>query len=351
MAGTPTALSSSERAIALCERGIYEPSYGSEPIDLLARGMAESATGDLETAKDLLSRAYWSLTGEWKDKAGVQLSVAYWRGGEKSEAWALLETLPSGFEVLLTQAIIQTDTDPQLALETLQQAEAYDVSRYMRGRFHNQRGMCLRLLGRPAEAREEYEAALYFFADCPLRALVENNLAGVVDTKESHQIVDRAIAVLSGPHLGQAYERKAQALFSEAKFDSSLQYATWAVDLLDAANRRTWLIDALFTRAKVLECTGRFGEAVTDLARAYDLAEFLGDADLQIRCAKDAQRVTHLASKFYHTRSVSIALSCSDSLNSAARKLGISRPTLQDFMRVHGLNFQGRPRKSIIKRS
>src|SRR5688572_27268237 len=101
--------SSAAHIIALCEQGIYETWHGSEPLDLLARGMVESATGEPETAKDLLSRAYWSLDGEWKDRAGVQLSVAYWRGGERSEAWALLDTLPVSFDVLLTQAIIETD--------------------------------------------------------------------------------------------------------------------------------------------------------------------------------------------------------------------------------------------------
>lgn len=180
MAGTLTT-SSAERVIALCEQGIYEPCEGSRPLDLLARGMVEMHTGDLDAAKDLLSRAYWNLEGEAKDRAGVQLSYAYWMGGEKEEATALLETLPASFDSLLMRAVIELDSDPEIALETLTRTEAYDVSRYKWGRLHNLRGICFRRLGQRDRAQQEYEAALYFFGDCPLRAQVETNWGYAVE--------------------------------------------------------------------------------------------------------------------------------------------------------------------------
>lgn len=350
MAGNPTALSAHD-VIALCEQGIYQSHDGTEPVDLLARGIIESATGDLETAKDLLSQAYWTLDDGWKTKCGVQLAIAYWRGGESSEAWALLETLPIAFDVLLSKAIICTDADPDKALGLLTQAQKFDVSRFMLGRLHNQRGMCFRLLGNSEQAREEYEAALYFFGDCPLRALVENNLAGVQSTNDAHKTVDKAIDSLSGPHLGQAYERKARTYLSEGEIDRAERYATWAVDLLAAANRRAWLFEALFTRAEINVKREHPGEAISDLCRAYEIASYLNDAALALRATKEIYAVSKLTSKIYHIRSVEIALDVSDSLSSAARRLNTSRPTLQEFIRTNNLHHKLRPRRSIFTKN
>lgn len=342
--------SSAEQTIALCEQGVYEPHEGSTPIDLLARGIVESATGDLDTAKDLLSRAYWSLDGDWKTKAGVQLSVAYWRGGENSEAWALLDSLPTTFDVLLTRAIIKTDSDPQLALTLLDQAEEFDVSRFMWGRLHNQRGICLRLLGDLDRAKEEYEAALYFLADCPLRPLVENNLAGVLKAPTaSVAAIDQAISKLSGPHLGQAYERKARMLLGEGKTDRALEYSDWSVDLLSAAERRGWLIEALLTRAEINESVGQLPTAVYDLDRALEMAQYLNDEERCLRSLIALHRLSRTMSKTYHVRSVQLAVDQSDTLNSAAQKLGTSRQALKEFMQAHSITHRLRPRKSIIK--
>src|ERR1043165_2752213 len=209
MAGTLTT-SSAERTIPLCDQGIYERCEGTRPLDLLAQGMVESASGNPETAKDLLSKACWSLEGEWKDRATVQLAVAYFRAGEYSEARALLADVPESFDSLLTAALIETDSNPEQALELLAEAGTFDVSRYKWGRWNNQRGMCYRLLGSIDRAREEYEAALYFFGDSPLRAYVENNISAVLAKDDSRATLDRAIPSLSGPHLAHAYERKAQ---------------------------------------------------------------------------------------------------------------------------------------------
>lgn len=342
MARNLTTTSSAE-VIALCEQGIYEPAYGSEPIDLLARGMIESATGDLETAKDLLSQAYWSLDGEWKDRAGVQLSVAYWRGGERAEAWALLDTLPASFDVLLTQAIIETDSDPAVALELLSRAQNYDVSPYKRVRLHNQRGICFSKLGKPQKAKDEYDAALYFAGDCPLRAVVESNIA---EDLPGINLEDNA--ALSGSHLAQSYEGKGRKLFEAGDLIAAERYATWSVDLLSAANRRTWLIDALMLRSRVRAQLERPGDAINDLLQALSVAEYLGDDEARLKTTQEIYALTKTVSKEYHGRSVRLALDTSTSLRGAAKKLGVSHFALQDFMRSKNLKFKSRHRKSII---
>lgn len=341
---------SSEQIIALCEQGIYESAYGSEPIDLLARGMVESATGDLETAKDLLSRAYWSLEGEWKDRAGVQLSVAYWRGGENAEAWALLDALPASFDVLLAQAIIETDSDPGAALDLLSRAQGYDVAGHKLGRLHNQRGICFSKLGEPQKAREEYHAALYFLGDSPLRALIENNIAEDLDEVESQAVRDHAISDLSGSHLGQAYEGKARKFLEANDLVRAERYATWSIDLLTEANRRSWLMSALMLRSQILTALERPGDAINDLLRALRVAEYLGDEETRLRVTREIHSLTKIVSKEYHVRSVRLALDGSTSLRGAAKKLGISHMGLQDFMRSNDLKFKSMHRKSIIKK-
>lgn len=350
MASTLTT-SCAERIIDLCEQGIYEPCHGSKPLDLLARGMLESATGDPETAKDLLSQAYWSLEGEWKDRAGVQLSVAYWRGGEKAEAWALLDTLPVSFDVLITQAIVEADTNPASALELLNRAQAYDVSRYKLARLHNQRGICFSLLGEPQKALEEYRAALYFAGDCPLRALIRANVGIDLEPSESHAVTDQAITELSGSHLAQVYDSKAQKLFVEGDYGRAEEYATWAVDLLGAANRRIWLFESLITRARILEAMDRPGDAINDLCRAQSVAKYLGDTALMLKATREIYRLTKSTSKTAHVRSVQLALEISTSIRDAAKKLGTSHAALRDFIRANDLSFNSRHRRSIIKKS
>lgn len=334
---------SSEQVIALCEQGIYEPAHGSEPIDLLARGMVESATGDLETAKDLLSQAYWALEGDWKDRAGVQLSVAYWRGGESAEAWALLDTLPVSFDVLLTQAILQTDEDPAVALELVSRAQHYDVSRYKRARLHNQRGICFSKLGKPQKAKEEYDAALYFAGDCPLRALIESNIA---EDLPSARLVNTE--ALSGSHLGQSYEGRARKLFEAGDLIGAERCATWSVDLLSSANRRAWLIDALILRSRIRARLDRPVDAISDLLEALSVAEYLGDNEARLKTTKEIYALTKTVSKDYHLRSVKLALDSSTSVRGAAKKLGVSHFALQGFIRTNKLKFKSTRRKSVI---
>src|ERR1051326_5687948 len=197
--------------------------------------------------------------------------------------------------------------------------------------------MCYRLLGLTDRAREEYEAALYFFGDCPLRAYVENNISAVLTKDDSRATLDRAIPSLSGPHLAHAYERKAQNLQSEGASQRALQYATWAVDLLTAANHRAWLIESLITRAKILESIGESGGSVADLFRAQEIAQYLGDANLELRTSKQLHESLRRAAKCFHRRSVELALSLTTSLNSAANKLQVSRPALQEYIRTHNL--------------
>lgn len=344
--------SSAERTIALCEQGIYEPCEGSRPLDLLARGMVEMHTGNLESAKDLLSQAYWKLDGEQRDKAGVQLAYVYWMGGEKAEAAALLDTLPASFDVLLMQAIIEMEADPAVALKTLERAEAYDVSRYKWGRLHNLRGICFRRLGQHDRAEEEYQAALFFFGDCPLRAQVETNWSYAIgDTSRAHAKLDHAITDLNGPCLAQAYDLKAKTYLTERQHAKALQYAEWAVGLLEGSNRRAWLIDALLTRSEALEKLDRHGAAFNDLLEAYEVAEFLGDTDLKIKTGKQVCAFSRSVSTAHHKRNIQIALRASDSLNSAARRLGVSRKALQDSMRAHSITHNFNPRRTKLTKS
>lgn len=338
--------SSAKEVIALCEQGIYEPWQGSEPLDLLARGMIESATGDLETAKDLLSQAYWSLDGEWKDRAGVQLSVAYWRGGEKAEAAALLDTLPESFDVLLTRAIIETDSDPRRALEILDRAEGFDASQYMWGRLHNQRGICFRRLGQRDRAISEYHAALYFFGDSPLGVLVEKNLGGALEPEKSHAQLDHVIKSLRGPYLAQAYDFKARAFLAEGKLDQAAEYSEKAIAILEKSDRRAWLGEYMLTYAEILEAQGKPESALIQYARVWEIGEYLGDKDLKFTAAKMSCIASRSVLKTNHVRSVKLALDGADSLRSAARKLGISHTAIQDFMKVHHLKFNPRKRKS-----
>lgn len=338
MARTLTTSSASD-IIALCEQGIYEPWQGSEPLDLLARGMVESATGDLETAKDLLSEACRLAPSPWNDKAAVQLAVAYWRGGEKAEASALLDTLPEGFDVLLTRAIIETDSDPRRALQTLSRAEEYDASPYMWGRLHNQRGICFRKLGEKNKAAGEYHAALYLFGDCPLRTLVEKNLGGSLEPQGSHSQLDLVIKSLRGPYLAQAYDLKARTFLSEGKALEADEYARKAIAILEKTDRRAWLADALFTYSEALISQGFPEGAIIQLTMVWEIGEYLGDGDLKFRAAQMICTITRSVLKTYHLRSVEMALNGADSLRSAARKLGISHKAVQDFMKVHHLEF------------
>lgn len=351
MAGTLTT-SSAENVIALCEQGIYEPCAGSTPIDLLARGMVESATGDIENAKDLLTRAYFSLNDGFKNKAGVQLAVAYWRGGEKSEAWALLDTLPDSFDVLLTRAIIETDSDPKRALETLAKAQSYDVSRYRWGRLHNQRGICRRRLGDIQGAKAEYEAALFFWQDCPFYEIAQNNLAAASEnSEEAHAHLDRAIDGLKGPYLAQSYDLKAKTFLREGHIDRATQYAAWAVGLLENTDRKGWLAETLLTYSDALIADDRYTEALVQLDRVWEIGSYLDDSELKLKAAQLICEHSKTLQKTYHVRSVQVALSKCRSFNAAARDLGISRQALQEFMRVHKLKDTTRRIKSLIKQN
>lgn len=343
------AASKAEYVIARCEAGILEPCDGSTPLDLLARGMVEKHTGDLETAKDLLSRAYWQLEGEWKDKAGVQLAYAYWLGGEKDESQALLDTLPASFDSLLMLAIIQAETDPNVALQTLERMRNYDVSRYKWGRLHNLRGICYRRLGQNQQAGEEYQAALYFFGDSPLKSQVETNWSyAVEDRNDAHEKLDRAIESLEGPCLAQAYDLKARTFLLQGDYERAQQYADWSVGLLEATGHRAWLAESLTTQAEISVKLLKLNDALSHLSRVVDIADYLNDRDMKFKAVKQLHVLCGQMSKEYHVRSVDLALSMSTSLSAAARMLGTSRPALQDFMRVHNVKFKSRARKSLI---
>lgn len=344
MAGVLTL--SSEEIIAQCDAGIYGLPEGSMPLDLLARGMVERHTGDLEKAKDLLGQAYWQLEGEWKDKAGVQLSAAYYQGGESSEAWALLDTLPIGFDVLIMQAIIQADSDPQVALETLGRAEHYDVSGYKRGRWHSQRGICFRRLGDMESAKEEYKAAMYFLGDCPLRSQIENNLGAALYAEEAHAQLDSAIQSLKGPCLAQAYDLKARKFLEQGEYERAEQYSLWALGLLAESDRRAWLAESLFTYAEILIKLKRHAEALSQLLKVADVAEYLGDREMMFKAAVWVRDESRLLSKTYHIRCVELALDSSESLIGAARKLKTSRQALKEFMQGHRMDRRFIPRRN-----
>ncbi len=204
--------------IGLCEAGRYrlawEMAQSVEPSEnLLGLGMVEIQRGNLDAAKDYLSQIAFGSNG-LSGRAKIHLAVAYWYGGERSEAKDLLKTAPDSFEKFLLRAIIEDR--PKYALRLLDKCAAYSVRPGMAGRLHNQRALIYRKVNQLDAAIQEYEAALYFFeqeqSDCT--ALVFINLAGVYldfgELDRANSQIDKAISLLQDdpPHLGKALDTK-----------------------------------------------------------------------------------------------------------------------------------------------
>jgi tetratricopeptide (TPR) repeat protein len=329
--------------IDLCEAGRYRlaESVVADGIQgLLGLGMVEIAKGNLEAAKDYLSRLAFS-DESLADRAKVQLAVAYWFGGEATEAKDLVNSVPDSFEKFLLKAIIESR--PKYALRFLKKCEGYSVRPGMAGRMHNQRAIILRKLGQLDEAIQEYEAALYFFeqdqSDCV--TIVLNNLAGVYldfgEIEQAQSYVDKAISLIGDdlPHLGKFLDQKSQIFLAQNDYSAARKQSESAISVLRKTDRKEWLIEALLTYAKALRAQHDERELQV-LEQAADVCQFLQRDDLLIDVLKRrlelAQQISIEAEKLL----VQTALSAG-SYRAAAVRLQTTHPRVMRLVKKFGL--------------
>lgn len=252
-------------ALELCERGEYKsaaelagltvgerPEKGSEGIlthamALLTAGVIQSCVGGIQQAGDqALAREMLTDAADLfghDPRANVARSWLAWSeywDGQLDKALAIIDGLtdldPSvRFRTELLRASIYSDRDlPDQAFETLMGIEPlYDsCDSLQKGKFHNQRGRVLRLLGEMDRAINDYDAAIEFFRasqNVRCEAASTNNLAGVyLETEqfaEAHEYAERAMNLWHDlgdkTYEAEAWDQTALAFLGEGKLNEA----------------------------------------------------------------------------------------------------------------------------------
>lgn len=330
--------------LELCEAGRYREAGellgGLDPAEHpLAFGMVETARGNQEAAKDYLSRCEGDL-------ARIQLSYAYWRSGETTEARDILKGVPESFDSLLARAIVENESSAKRALKLLDRAARFTVPPGSQARLHNQRAIALRKLGLKDRALQEYDAALYYFeeakSDC--LPLVVNNLARAYRDfgcyTEAHHCADRAIGLLGGDpsHLAKAYDEKALIYLAEGKLDLARNYANRAVSTIERTDKKAWLAECLTTRAKILYKGGEIGSALIALDRVTGIGEYLNNDQVLYGAADLKTEIAQYLLKAADRERIRLAVQIDNSLRSAASRLEITVQGLIKMMDRYALD-------------
>jgi CheY-like chemotaxis protein/tetratricopeptide (TPR) repeat protein len=250
-------------------------------------GSAKQIEGAQELAKDLISESIASFeipsTAKKKLEAQIELAVCYWREGAYDEARVLLEEVRSEIDdedtdlkavAFLRSAMVEKVSNrlsDALCLH-FEAASLFEASsnQTLKGRFHNEYGAVLMLLGKVEDRRDyvdraliEYAAASHHFEQARHRryqGCVENNLGFLFSTigkfNEAHEHLDRAQALMT-----------------------SLKDSVHLAQVLERGGEQSLLAEALTTQGTALARLGRYEEARAALGRAEEVAGLAGDSE------------------------------------------------------------------------
>jgi tetratricopeptide (TPR) repeat protein len=271
-------------------------------------GDTRRIAGAQEVARDLLGES-----GRMFEAAGdvprmcealVEQAWCYWREGAFDEArvnlrvaLSLLGDRDGALKVgALVRAAIMERRGGRLcgALAFLDEAaelvDALPDDPQLRGRFHGERALVLRNLGRPDEALIEYAAASYYLeraGNLRFRAYVENNRGFLFSTlsrfDEAHAHLDRARQIFLGLRepgsVAQVDETRARVLLAEGRPGEAECVVRRAVAAHEACGEQAFLAQALTTHAAALSRVGRRDQARDEFLRAMAEASGAGDVE------------------------------------------------------------------------
>lgn len=277
-------------------------------------GSAKQIEGAQGLAKDLINEsiASFEISSNVKKKleAQIELAVCYWREGAYDEARVLLEEVRNKIDdkdidlkavAFLRSAMIEKVSNRlsyALCLH-IDAAPLFEVSsnQTLKGRFHNEYGAVLMLLGKVEDRRDyvdraliEYTAASYHFEQAKHRryqGCVENNLGFLFSSigkfNEAHEHLDRAQALMTSlkdsVHLAQVDETRARVFLAEGRAGDAERLARSAAQVLERGGEQSLLAEALTTQGTALARLERFEEARAALSRAEEVAAQAGDSE------------------------------------------------------------------------
>lgn len=277
-------------------------------------GSAEQVAGAQELAKNLISESisiFKTLSdGEKTAEAQIELAVCYWREGGLDEARVLLEEARNRLVdekgdlkaiALLRSAMVEKVSNrlnDALCLH-IEAAPLFETSKNLtiKGRFHNEYGAVLMLLGNTENridyidrALIEYAAASYHFEQAGHRryqACVENNLGFLFSTigkfNEAHEHLDRAQALMTSlkdrVHLAQVDDARAKVLLEQRRNAEAEKLARAAVRALENGEEKSLHAEALTTHGIALARLGKPKTAQEVLEKAVQVAQEAGDVE------------------------------------------------------------------------
>jgi tetratricopeptide (TPR) repeat protein len=316
--------------IRLCVSGRVDkardilPTSGREPDLLLARGVTSywlartNGTSTYEAAKDSLTEAarLFIEMGETERSrlASVWAGLCYWREGQAAEASIMFKEATSSTDphvrllAHLNTTVLQTDhrrwREALATLESVRELLDRDDCAYLKGHFHQQRGLAYKLAYEETNSESdldnallEYEAASEHFevtGNALCEAAILNNLGNLYrigkQYSRAHNNVDRAASLYERlndrSNLAQVKDTKALILLDEGQYRRAKRYADQSVALL--SDHKGWLTGSLITRAKILCAMGMLRGAFVDFDSAINNARECGD----LKAAADACVIT-----------------------------------------------------------
>jgi CheY-like chemotaxis protein/tetratricopeptide (TPR) repeat protein len=277
-------------------------------------GSAKQIEGAQELAKDLISESIASFeaasNANKKTEAQIELAVCYWREGAYDEARVLLEAVRSKLDgedndlkavAFLRSAMVEKVSNRlsdalRLHFEAAPLFEA-SSNQTLKGRFHNEYGAVLMLLGKLEDRSDyvdraliEYAAASYHFEKARHRryqGCVENNLGFLFSTigkfNEAHEHLDLAQVLFTSlkdvAHLAGVDETRARVFLAEGRAGIAERLARAAALVLERGGEQSLLAEALTTQGTALARLGRHEEARAALGRAEEVAGLAGDSE------------------------------------------------------------------------
>jgi tetratricopeptide (TPR) repeat protein len=361
--------------VEMCEAGFYGDALAMVadwkdcPEKLLVQGAA-LAVESPEAAKDLLSEAVRSLTGDQAHMGLIWLGCCYWATGEIDEARVTLDSVPStslkiAFALNLSRSIVESkNVDLALALLAKVEGSLESVNPLWRGKWLNQKAYLLRRTGALDRAIIAYEEARYWFevAENPRAfAGATNNIAAIFsdlgDFAEAHRAVDLAIELNlrtgAKKYLADAYDHKARICLAENKSTEARQVISNAIRLMEGRDEKEALARALITEALSLSELHQHNEALRRLHRATQLAETVANNELLFDIAQARMRVAESLVDQCDVARIELALKmCKGSFRAAAKLLHFTHPRLSRLISKHKLPWKGnKPLRSIITRN
>lgn len=275
-------------------------------------GSASQVEGAQEIAKDLISESatIFQSLGETEKtaEAHIDLAICYWREGAFDEARVTLgEALGRLAEkdVELRARVFLNSTVVEISARHLRDAlriitEAAPVfeksrSHALKGKFHLQLALVLRLLG-TEERRDDYldralveytAASFHFEQACHtrFRAAVENNLGSLFIAlgkySEAQEHLDHSrrlfVSLKDNARTAQVDDTRARAFLAQGLDARAEEIARSAVRTLERGEEPSLLAEALTTQGTALARMGRPEQSRAALERAIDVAYTAGD--------------------------------------------------------------------------